>query len=80
MGERHLGLFKTTRYPEKNHAPEAALLQKIGAALRGSAAGRGTSDGGMSPSGAPDPRTAALVGLLYSEELFGKVSQRMNSG
>ena len=35
VGERHLGLFRTTRYPEKDHAPEAALLQKIQAGLGG---------------------------------------------
>lgn len=34
-GEKHLGLFKSTRYPEKDHGPEAALLQKIEAALSG---------------------------------------------
>ncbi len=37
VGEKHLGLFRTTRYPEKDHAPEAALLQKIQAALSGCA-------------------------------------------
>ena len=36
VGERHLGLFKWTRYPEKDHGPEAALLNTIQAALRGS--------------------------------------------
>lgn len=35
VGERHLGLFKSTRYPEKDHGPEAALRQKIEAALSG---------------------------------------------
>ena len=35
VGEKHLGLFKSTRYPEKDHGPEAALLQKIEAALSG---------------------------------------------
>ena len=73
VGERHLGLFKTIRYPERNHAPEAALLEKVRAALGGTASGQGMPDGGMSPSGVPDPRTAALVGLLYSAELLGKV-------
>ena len=33
VGERHLGLFRTTRYPEKDYAPETALLQKIKTAL-----------------------------------------------
>jgi len=35
VGEKHLGLFKSTRYPEKDHGPEAALLKKIQAALGG---------------------------------------------
>ncbi|MDI3212294.1 GPP34 family phosphoprotein [Arthrobacter sp. AL12] len=38
VGERHLGLFKSTRYPEKDHGPEAALLQEIEAALGGAQA------------------------------------------
>ena len=80
VGERHLGLFRTTRYPEKNHAPEAALLEKIRGALGGTAAGQGTSDGGMSPSVATDPRTAALVGLLYSAELLGKAFPGADQG
>ena len=33
VGEKRLGLFKSTRYPEKDHGPEAALLQKVKAAL-----------------------------------------------
>ncbi|KUM33535.1 GOLPH3/VPS74 family protein [Arthrobacter sp. EPSL27] len=37
IGDKHLGLFRSTRYPEKNHGPEAALLQKIEAALSGTA-------------------------------------------
>ena len=80
VGERHLGLFRTTRYPEKDHAPEAALLEKIRGALGGTAAGQGTSDGGMSPSVATDPRTTALVGLLYSAELLGKAFPGADQG
>lgn len=38
VGEKHLGLFRTVRYPEKDHAPEAALLKKIQAALGGAPA------------------------------------------
>ena len=38
VGEKHLGLFKSTRYPEKDHGPEAALLEKIEAALSGAPA------------------------------------------
>lgn len=32
-GDKHLGLFRTVRYPEKDHSPEAALLKKIQMAL-----------------------------------------------
>lgn len=39
VGERHLGLFRAVRYPEKDHAPEAALLEKIQAALKAAPAG-----------------------------------------
>ena len=49
VGEKHLGVFRSVRYPEKDHAPEAALLKKIQAAL--SAA---PSDAGASESTAPD--------------------------
>ena len=35
VGEKRLGLFKSMRYPEKDHGPEAALLQQIEAALIG---------------------------------------------
>ncbi|WP_248758337.1 GPP34 family phosphoprotein [Pseudarthrobacter sp. SSS035] len=58
VGERHLGLFRTTRYPEKDHAPEAALLKRIEAALSG---------------GSSDPRTTALIALLHSAEMLGRI-------
>jgi hypothetical protein len=35
VGEKRLGLFRSVRYPEKDHTPEAALLKKIQAALSG---------------------------------------------
>lgn len=38
IGAKHLGLFKWTRYPEKDHGPEAAFLKKIEAALSGAPA------------------------------------------
>ena len=63
VGERHLGLFRTTRYPEHDHAPEAALLQKIQAALSGAS----------SDPGASDPRTTALIALLYAAGLLEKI-------
>ncbi|PTT64396.1 GPP34 family phosphoprotein [Arthrobacter sp. HMWF013] len=65
VGERRLGLFRRTRYPEKDHAPEAALLEKVGAALSG---------------GSADPRTRALTSLLYSAELIGKIFPGIDQG
>ena len=78
VGERHLGLFRTTRYPEKDHAPEAALVQQIQAVLDGAPAGgspvSGSPAGGATPgAGAFDPRATALVGLLYATDLFGRL-------
>ncbi|MCU1516385.1 MAG: hypothetical protein JWQ75_1106 [Pseudarthrobacter sp.] len=35
VGEKRLGRFRPVRYPEKDHLPEAALLDKIQAALSG---------------------------------------------
>lgn len=65
VGERHLGLFRAVRYPEKDHAPEAALLEKIRVALSGppsnlevpdtstdaSTAVAGTADAGTADAG-----------------------------
>jgi Golgi phosphoprotein 3 (GPP34) len=70
VGEKHLGLFRTTRYPEKDHAPEAALLQKISAAL-------GTGSPG---SGVPDPRTRALIALLYVVGLLERLFPEADPG
>ncbi|MGX1159429.1 Golgi phosphoprotein 3 GPP34 [Arthrobacter sp. SLBN-100] len=68
VGEKHLGLFRAVRYPEKDHAPEAALLKELEAALSGSpsklevpgttvtdagASGAGTADGSMTGSAEP---------------------------
>ncbi len=68
VGEKHLGLFKSTRYPEKDHAPEAALLQKIQAAL-------GVKPSDATPAGAvpPDARTTALIALLQAAGLLGRL-------
>jgi len=58
VGEKHLGLFRSTRYPEKDHATEAALLQKIQAALGGSLS---------------DSRTTALIALLQAAGLLDRL-------
>jgi hypothetical protein len=49
VGEKHLGRFRAMRYPEKDHAPEAAVLQKVQAALAGA-----PSDLAAPDSAAPD--------------------------
>jgi hypothetical protein len=64
VGEKHLGLFRSVRYPEKDHAPEAALLKKIQDALSGAPSDAApsdpgafepmASDAGVSDAGAPD--------------------------
>lgn len=64
VGEKHLGVFRSVRYPEKDHAPEAALMKKIQAALIGAPPDAGTSDAGTSDAtatnvAAPDARTPA---------------------
>lgn len=59
VGEKHLGLFRTVRYPERDHAPEAELLKKIEVALSGAesapeAPGSRAPDAGMADAMAPD--------------------------
>ncbi|MFD5276148.1 GPP34 family phosphoprotein [Pseudarthrobacter sp. NPDC058362] len=61
-GERHLGLFRTVRYAEKDHGPRAALVRDLELALASRAG-----------SPAPDPRLLALIGLLEASGLFGKL-------
>ncbi|APX02564.1 GOLPH3/VPS74 family protein [Arthrobacter sp. QXT-31] len=58
VGEKHLGVFRTTRYPEKDHVPKAALLARIEGVLNGSAS---------------DARTTALIGLLHAAGLMDKL-------
>ena len=85
VGEKHLGLFKSTRYPEKDHGPEAALLKKIEAALSGAPPQPAKADAkapGTEPDAqpatqpdakTPDARTTALIALLHAAGLFGKL-------
>jgi hypothetical protein len=88
VGEKHLGLFRTLRYPEKDHGPEAALLKKIEAAIGGSptvapvpdapAPGAGTLDARMTgpakpATEVPDDRTLALIALLQAAGLLTKL-------
>jgi hypothetical protein len=53
VGEKHLGLFRSVRYPEKDHTPEAALLKKIQAALSGAPSEATKPDAGE-PEAKPD--------------------------
>jgi hypothetical protein len=76
-GEKHLGLFRTVRYPEKDHAPKAALMKRLQAVLTDApadlrvpdsgAAGAGvsdamTTDSGMSTAGMPGPAKPGAKG------------------
>ncbi|VXB23984.1 Golgi phosphoprotein 3 (GPP34) [Arthrobacter sp. 9AX] len=58
VGEKRLGLFRITRYPEQDHAPKAALLKETEAGLG---------------SGTPNARTTALIGLLHVTGLLEKL-------
>jgi len=57
VGEKHLGLFRSTRYPEKDHGPEAALLQKLEAALSGEPSALVTPDAEAPDAGMPAATT-----------------------
>ena len=57
VGEKHLGLFKSMRYPEKDHGPEAALLKKIEAALSGAPPQPAKADA-KAPGTEPDAQPA----------------------
>lgn len=65
VGEKHLGLFKTVKYPEKDHAPESELLRQIQAALSGKS---------------PDARTTALIALLQAAGLLAKLFPAADQG
>ncbi|TLM82678.1 GPP34 family phosphoprotein [Pseudarthrobacter sp. NamE2] len=86
-GDKHLGLFRSVRYPEKDHAPEAALLDRIRAVFTAppetgvadepaaEATGAGTpaaTPGSSKPKG-PDTRTLALIALLQAAGLLPKL-------
>lgn len=64
VGEKHLGLFRTRRYPEKDHAPEAALLKKIQTALNGGPTDAMAPDSTAPDSTAPDA-TAPDAGVPF---------------
>jgi len=71
LGEKHLGVFRSTRYPEKDHGPEAALLGQLEAALAGAAlAGAAAA---KPDAKAAEARTTALIALLHAAGLLGKL-------
>ncbi len=73
VGEKHLGRFRAVRFPEKDHAPEAALLKRIEAALSGPASnleapdtsetadGTGVVGGASGTAGSAAPSAKAVV-------------------
>ena len=58
VGEKHLARFRAVRYPERDHAPEAALLEKLEAALSG-APSAAEKLGAEAPSAAQADATSA---------------------
>ena len=54
VGERHLGRFRAVRYPHRDHAPEAALLKDIEAALSGAPSDLEAPDSTATEAGAVD--------------------------
>jgi hypothetical protein len=110
VGEKHLGLFRSARYPEKDHGPEAALLKSIQAVLKPAPPATAPSatappdttqsdtaspdttqsdtaqpdavPSGAAPSGAavPDARTTALIALLETAELLGRLFPEADLG
>ena len=61
VGEKHLGVFRSVRYPEKDHAPEAALLEKIQAALGGPPSEPAPPDAATPDAGTPDTAAPAAA-------------------
>lgn len=57
VGEKHLGRFRAVRYPKKDHAPEAALLKNIEAALSGAPSDLEAPDSTATEAGAVDAAT-----------------------
>jgi hypothetical protein len=57
VGEKHLGRFRAVRYPHKDHAPEAALLKNIEAALSGAPSDLEAPDSMATDAGAVDAVT-----------------------
>jgi hypothetical protein len=89
VGEKHLGRFRAVRYPEKDHAPEAALLAKIHAALSGppshleapdTGADAGTTDTSTADTGTPaaaqPDSTSPVAGAPASKAASGEPEAR----
>ena len=76
VGEKHLGLFRSVRYPEKDHAPEAALLKKIRAALGGAPSEPGASDATPTDAGTPLPKRLMPRRLMRGRPLPKRLMPR----
>ena len=61
-GEKHLGLFRTVRYPERDHAPEAELLKKIEVALSGAESAPGVPGSTASDAAGADASARDAAG------------------
>ena len=61
VGEKRLGRFKSARYPEKDHGPEAALLKKIETALSG-APTESAKPAAKAPGSEPDAEVPGAKG------------------
>jgi hypothetical protein len=73
VGEKHLGVFQTVRYPEKDHAPEAALLKKLEAAFSDTSAPPQVPDSAeavnaASAAGVPDAAPASAKPAAKAHE------------
>ena len=72
VGQKHLGRFRAVRYPEKNHAPEAALLKRIQATLSHAlsdpeAAASKAAEAGATDFGAVAPASADSATAVPAE-------------
>lgn len=64
VGERYLARFRPVRYPERDHAPEAALLERLASALNAASPETRVPDGPSTgtPAGTPAGASAAQAG------------------
>jgi hypothetical protein len=73
VGEKHLGRFRAVRFPERDHAPEAALLEKIRTALSGPPSHLEAPDTTTAADGVPATEMA-VAGMAGSTEPGAKAA------